>query len=97
VATMQDPTGTMRYVPMDQVSDGIRAGGKLIPYGSESSQQVAQDQTGIHPYTNPLAQGLAGVGRAVAGVATAPYQALKSAFARPRTMKRLQQREREGR
>ena len=83
VATMQDPTGTMRYVPMDQVNDGIKAGGKLVPYGSPSSQESAQQITGIHPYTNPLAQGLAGVGRTIAGVATLPYQIGKAAFAPP--------------
>ena len=97
VATMQDPTGTMRYVPMDQVNDGIKAGGKLVPYGSPSSQELAQQITGIHPYTNPLAQGLAGVGRTIAGVATLPYQIGKAAFAPLLATRKRPQRARQGR
>ena len=83
VATMQDPTGTMRYVPMDQVGDAQQAGGKLIPYGSPSSQQAAQQITGIQPYTNPIVQAAAGLGRAALGVVSAPIQAAKAAFAPP--------------
>jgi hypothetical protein len=83
VATMRDPKGQMRYVPMDQVGDAQKAGGTLIPYGSPSSTEAAQQITGIHPYSNPIAQGIAGVGRAAAGLVTGPIKAVQSAFTAP--------------
>lgn len=83
VATMLDPQGVKRYVPMDQVGDAQKAGGKLIPYGSPSSTEAAQDITGIHPDNNPVTSGLEGIGRTIKGVVTAPWEAAKSAFAPP--------------
>jgi hypothetical protein len=70
-------------VPMDQVGAATQAGGKLIPYGSQSSEQVVQDQTGIHPDPNPVTSGIEGLGRAIAGPITGLYGMAKSAFAPP--------------
>jgi hypothetical protein len=83
VATMKDPQGQLRYVPMEQVGEAQKHGGTLIPYGSQSSTQAAQDITGIHPDSNPVTSGIEGIGRALKGVVTAPYEAAKSAFAPP--------------
>lgn len=83
VATMMDPQGVHRYVPMDQVGAATQAGGKLVPYGSQSSEQVVQDQTGIHPDSNPVTSGIEGIGRAIAGPITGLYGMAKSAFAPP--------------
>lgn len=85
VAQMTDPQGTNRWVSMDQVQDAQKAGGKLIPYGSPSSTEAAQQITGIHPDSNPIVSGLEGIGRAAAGVVSAPYQVLKQAFMPPTT------------
>lgn len=83
VAKMLDPTGTARWVSMDQVGDAQKAGGKLVPYGSQSSEQIAQGQTGITPAANPVSQAIQGVGRAALGLVTGPIQAAKAAFAPP--------------
>jgi len=83
VAKMLDPTGTARWVSMDQVGDAQKAGGKLVPYGSQSSEQVVQDQTGIHPFTNPVAQVAAGAARGILSPLTAAYGAAKAAFSNP--------------
>jgi hypothetical protein len=83
VAKMLDPTGTARWVSMDQVGDAQKAGGKLIPYGSQSSEQIVQDQTGIHPFQNPVAQAVAGGLRAAASPITGAYGAVKAAFSSP--------------
>lgn len=63
-----------------------------------SSQQIVQQQTGIHPFTanipgHPLLSKFvteygryyAGLGRAVEGVVTAPLQVAKAAYATPKT------------
>lgn len=83
VATMRDPQGTKRYVPMDMVGEAQQHGGKLIPYGSQSSEEVVQDQTGIHPFTNPIGQTLAGAARGILSPITGAYGAVKSAFSEP--------------
>lgn len=83
VAKMLDPQGDARWVSMDQVQAAQQAGGKLVPYGSQSSQQVVQGQTGIQPYSNPVAQAAAGIGRAAVAPFTGAYSAIKSAFSPP--------------
>jgi hypothetical protein len=79
---MLDPKGVARWIRHSSVGAAIKAGGK---FDSPSTEQAVQQNTGIHPYTNPVAQGIAGFGRAIKGAVTAPYQMAEAAFAPPTT------------
>lgn len=54
------------------------------PFGSQSSEQIVQDQTGIKPFSNPIAQSAAGVGRTIAAPVTGLVQAAKAMFTDPK-------------
>jgi hypothetical protein len=78
---MTDPQGTPRWIPHDQLDAAVKAGGKLIPVGSQSSQQVVQQETGIHPFENHGAQAAAGPARSLWNAIRSPYDLAKAAAA----------------
>jgi hypothetical protein len=69
--------------PVDDGNTTNQSAALSAPQDSQSSEQIVQDQTGIKPFSNPIAQGAAGVARAVASPVTGAYQAVKNAFTDP--------------
>ncbi len=49
----------------------------------QTPQEIIQEQTGIHPYQNRVAQAAAGPVRAAWGIIRSPYDLAKAAFATP--------------
>jgi hypothetical protein len=54
-------------------------------FGSQSSEEVVQQESGIHPFKSPTAQAAMGPVRAVWGMVRSPYDLYKAAFTPPTT------------
>jgi post-segregation antitoxin (ccd killing protein) len=88
---MQDPQGTMRYVPMEEMDAARAAGGKLIPYGSDQPTDMGVGdyiRMGWNALTQPEATGtrpgvLGNIATAVHNVGGRAASAIASGFAHP--------------
>lgn len=79
LASMPDTLGDMP----DTLASAPIPGGKRLK--SPSSEEIIQQETGIHPFKSPVAQTAAGPVRAVWGMIRSPYDLLKAAYAPPQT------------
>lgn len=83
--TQDDPLASM---PNTLASAPAARTGPVPDYkrlGSQSGEQIVQQETGIHPFKSPVAQAVAGPVRAVWGVIRSPYDLLRAAYAAPQT------------